>query len=567
MGKARAPRAPAAEPTEVEVRYDLFDLPTAFHKAGLAGLVLLIESLKARHQLTDDEAQYTATATCATVTFTKTLLRKLMDELYDARVVEVAVRSKWPGAVVKREEMVEEEVNGKMTRTKRFIYDQVQPKGSFFDNVFDGDKEVWRKLWRDMIWNIPRGRPMTREPFNQRAENKECKEGASAWEEMLKVRKARDRNEFHTAELSSALFPGAQAVNAESIPFEGRAEHNLLLHFWPLVVLLFVPQVIESDGSSDFVGCTLAVPEVSNLTGFVGEYPKLLAAFTGNVRGYRPAQAVIDLPAEGALAFFDDLAVLAGLNVEQGELRFSLGGVEYLHLAKVGNNIKAMGAGRVAPNRRLLTGYRNIVTPPDESARVRNPLFRRGLLVALLDNLPWYRPFGRTFREFEDAVFIRQPRRAEDKGPPQFADDAARKLRADTRLYTATLKRTEEMPDAPRPPAPPPVIVNRVVRNYLLARAQEKSGVTLATGDDEPIDWKAVPKEFNEAKQKLAQSLFLEFRSRRDQAFTDLFAATFFSTTQRLSEPDRLELSDLLLKSDRRDDLKTLTLLALSANS
>jgi hypothetical protein len=59
----------------------------------------------------------------------------------------------------------------------------------------------------------------------------------------------------------------------------------------------------------------------------------------------------------------------------------------------------------------------------------------------------------------------------------------------------------------------------------------------------------------------------LEFRSRKYQAFTDHFAATFFSVTQRLAESDRLLLAESLTAEDRQDDLKTLTLLSLSANS
>ena len=101
------------------------------------------------------------------------------------------------------------------------------------------------------------------------------------------------------------------------------------------------------------------------------------------------------------------------------------------------------------------------------------------------------------------------------------------------------------------------------------SRASDKSGINLdkfKTAGDE-IDWKAVPKDFNDAKRKLAESLFLEFRSRKEQAFVDHFAATFFSVTQRFSEADRLELADVLTNPIRRDDLKTLTLLALSANS
>lgn len=587
-GAARRPKgvikvrnAKAKEPTAgdaacVVITYDLFGLPSTFHKAGLAGLILLIESLKQRHVLKENEAKYELSVTQATVTFTERLLRRLMDDLYDAAWVELAVKSKWAEEKVARPPTPAEKEAG-----TPFVYKIVQPKGAFFDNAFDGKKEAWRKLWRDMLWSIPRSRPTTREPYKQRADGQTCKEGPAAWSDLAKVQKARAKGAFYTSRMSSALFPGAQAYNAEQIAFEGRAEQNLLLHFWPLTVLLFVPQQIERDGTSDFVGYTLAVPEVSHLIEFVCEYPKLLDSLQEELRGFRPAQAVIALPAEGALALMDDLATITGLQVETGELRFSIGGVEYMHLVKQGNNVKTMSSGRMAPSKRLLAGYRAIVKPVGTAVRYRNPLFRRGLLIALLDNQPWYRAFGKTFTSFDAELFIRRLRQAaesERRNAPQFANDAARKLKHESDLFTSYLRRCQEMPEAdrvaaPRPQSAPAVIINRVVRNYLLTRAADKAGVQLAKFEsaEGDIDWKAIPTEFNEAKQKLAQSLFLEFRSRKDQAFVDHFAATFFSVTQRLAEADRLDLAQMLVphdhSEDRRDDLKTLTLLALSANS
>lgn len=578
MAKAKASpktKGVATEPHEVKIEYDLFALPTAFHKAGLAGLVLLIESLKARHLLTADQADYTITPTVVKVTFTKELVQVLMDDMYDARVVEVSVKSKWLGAELKREETIEEDVDGKRVKFKRFVYDQVQPKGAFFDNVFDGDKEVWRKFWRDMLWNIPRGRPTTRIPFNERAAGKPCGEGADGWSDILNVYKARGKNGFFTAELSSALFPGAQAVNAEGVPFEGRAEQNLLLHFWTLVTLLFVPNIVEADGSSDFVGYTLAVPEVGDLIDFVEQYPKILAALDGKVRGYRPAGAVIDIAAEGGLAFLNRLAEVAGRKVEGGELQYSIRSVEYLHLVKVGNNIKTMAAGRVSPSPKLIQGYQALVSPrPGVEPLFRNPLFRRGLLLALLTGDEWFRSFLKVFQSFDLNLFVRPARQPSDedaKGPPQFATDAATKLRHLTQSFIKTLEVYKAMPEAERPPtvAPLPVILNRVVRNYVITKTKEKSDIDpdkYKSADGE-IDFKAIPSTFNEAKQKLALGLMLEFRSRKDQAFVEHFAATFFSVTQRLNESDRLALAEALMTDDRRDDLKTLTLLSLSANS
>ncbi len=577
MAKAKAapkPKGAKSVPTEVVVTYDLFDLPTAYHKAGLAGLVLVIESLKARNVLTDETAKYIMTPTRVTVTFTEPMVQALMDDVYGARVVEVKVKSKWAGAELKREETVEEEVNGKPATTKRFVYDQVQPKGAFFDNVFDGDKEVWRKLWRDMLWSIPRGRPTTRIPFNECAAGKPCGEGEAVWSDLVKFDKARGKNGFHTAELSSALFPGAQAVNAEGVGFEGRVEQTVLLHFWTFVTLLSVPNVVEADGTSDFAGYALAVPEVGDLEAFVREYPLVLNALKPAPRGYRPAEAVIDVAAEGGLALLNRFAEVTGQTVEASSLNLCIRSVEYIHLVKEGNNIKTMAAGRVSPNPSLLAGYREIVTPQlGLQPLFRNPLFRRGLLLALLDGTEWYRPFGKALVTYDIALFLRQPRKsaeADQKAPPQFAADAATKLRHVSKLFADSVKRSLEMPEAERPKAvaPLPVIVNRVVRNYLLARAAEKSGVQLdAFESDDRVDWSKVPAEYNVEKQKLAMGLMYEFRSRRDQAFVEHFATTFFSVTLRINEADRLVLADALLLDEQRDALKTLTLLSLSANS
>src|SRR5262245_22161070 len=108
--------AKKAPPEVVEIRYDLFDLPTAQHKAGLAGLILAIRSLKERSEK-DSEVMPPESVpkivegpdnAGAKIRFTKRSVQGLFDDLYDAAVVEVAVKAKWQGKPPKREETVEE---------------------------------------------------------------------------------------------------------------------------------------------------------------------------------------------------------------------------------------------------------------------------------------------------------------------------------------------------------------------------------------------------------------------------------------------------------------------------
>ena len=123
-------------------------------------------------------------------------------------------------------------------------------------------------------------------------------------------------------------------------------------------------------------------------------------------------------------------------------------------------------------------------------------------------------------------------------------------------------------PPVPRSPSetPPSLLIHRVVRTYLYEKTKEKSSIDpekFKEGDR--INWEKVPPAFGEAKRKLAEGIFLEFRSRRDHAFVAHFVATFCSAKQYLSERDFCVVADHLMQ--QTEDVKTLTLLALSANS
>ena len=60
-------------------------------------------------------------------------------------------------------------------------------------------------------------------------------------------------------------------------------------------------------------GGALLLPEVADLENFCEDYSQMLRDLCKDVRGFRPAEAVVDLPAEGALAFLEHLARLTKL--------------------------------------------------------------------------------------------------------------------------------------------------------------------------------------------------------------------------------------------------------------
>lgn len=558
MAKANS-SAKAKGPVTVTITYDLFDLPTAQHKAGLAGLLLQIEHMKSRRPKPPVPRVVDLTPTSGTLEFTAETVQSLMNSLYDAKLVKVKVKSKWANTKPLDEEYIEEtDENGKTKKIKVFVYEVCQPQGHFLRQHFPAmdESKGWLKLWRDMLWAIPRGNPQSRQPFEQRAAQDDCKEGTNVWDDLLRVEKARGNNAFFTDQVAGSLWLGAQAFNAEGVPFEGRAEQSLLLHFWPLASMVYVPQVVTPDGDSEFVGYVLAIPEVANLTEFVARFPPMVAGLGTDIRVFRPTESVIDLPAQGALSYLEHLARLATDKASASEIQSAIASVEFLHLVKVGNNIKSMAAGRVAPRPHLLERYLDIIGRPGQKPPYANPLFRRGLMVALINDRPWFEPFAELFAEWPHKFFVPTD---EPVKLSWFWADARKKL-----LEVA-------MPNDPSQPFEPndrlAELVHRLVRTYLAVLAEDKSGTDPEKHKKEgKTDWDSPEMQrYKENRRRIAESLFMEYRSRRDQAFVDHFVARLGAVKQFLNEADYLAVTQALM--NRSNDVKTLTLLAISANS
>jgi CRISPR-associated protein Cmx8 len=354
-------------------------------------------------------------------------------------------------------------------------------------------------------------------------------------------------------------------------------------------MLVFVPSFVDSDGkeriskrsekdkSSHYV---IVIPEVSALQRFCELYPRILSRLGEEKHGYRPARAVLTIPVQGALEFISLAKESAGELLSRG-----LNTVEFYHLMRPAPKKPAVliGHDRVPDTEDLINGYRDIVGWPGESPGYRNPLFKAALILALLRSKPWWGEMLPLFMRRDWRFFVQASDTAQKAADisrlPGFWCDAERRFQKDIRRLQQRKEVIEAMPaeeaekHRPTPVQRLPEVIRRLVRNYVYRRAEERSGRELKQyrKADGKTDWRNVPQEFHEEKQKVAQTLFLEFRSRRDQAFVDHFSATFFSIGQYYDETneDFETLSAFLLdrEGERRDDVKTLTLQGLSAVS
>ncbi len=343
-------------------------------------------------------------------------LQATFNELYDAGVEKVESTTKWPGKEPKAKKQRKDKNTGKKKTV--YVYDQVVPKAGFLKAL--GMPQPWLKLWRDAIWSTLRGIPKTRSPYEERSRRRNVSEAAKLWRELVAFRKELAKGKLRTAGVVSCLFVGAQASSPERVRFVGRIDENLLLHFWPVVMQVYVPEVIDRRGERDFAGYVLAVPEVVDVDGFVDEFPGFVAGLKGEVAGYRPRDSIVSVPQEGALEYMRAVMQIAKARVHprRQEMAYCIAGVEVYHLQKRGNTIPVLTSDRVALDQSVLQDYETV------RERYRHPLFRRQIVLNILRGQPWYRGFDGVLSDSPQKLFV-------GRKSGVFSRDAGRKFRSE----------------------------------------------------------------------------------------------------------------------------------------
>lgn len=546
-------KGPPETPSEIELKYNLYDLPSAQHKAGLAGLLLMIESMK-RRKMKDVPKIASLSSTEAVIQVDPRSLQALFDDYYDAQKVEVSSKTKWQGQDPLREEEVEIELaEGRKKKEKRFVYRATQPKAAFLA-ALNGGSEPWLKLYRDMLWSTLRSRPTTRGIYDTRAEGAPAGEAGLTWKLLVKCNAPERAGKMPVASISSAIFIGAQDTNAEQVPFQGTAEQNLLLHFWPVAARIFAPFKVDVKGDSVDAGYVFAIPEPSDLRDFLDDYLDVLGSLDATLQGYRPRQARIDVPAEGGLEY---LGAMARRRVAKGATGFSLTCVEVIHLEKQGNNVRMHSAQRIQPSLDALEQYDVI------KQSFWNPLFRGVRLSNLLDGRRWYAGFDSLMALWPQKFFVYK--QGETPAHLSFFGNDAR--RAFSLLRENSPKQGELPMDTETRENALALRVHDLVRSYVNRRTEDKCGISYDAFKDKRDERGNVimPQAYREAREKVCTDAFLAIRGRNDGDFLEYFAGTICSVPQYLNRDDFLAVTQALFEDWEK--VKTISMLALSAAS
>ncbi|UFP95945.1 type I-MYXAN CRISPR-associated protein Cmx8 [Gloeobacter morelensis] len=542
--------------------YRLVELPSSQHRAGLAGLVLMLNWLKQQGKIRGVCELTALDEYGASVRLDCLGLEALLDEVYGAsREIQERTQpfknknKEIVPPLEEREVSVTDPSNGKAKLKKVYLYPVVVPRGSFLaelDPTSDGNQGLWIKLWRDMIWAILRGVPATRAPFEARAEGKPADDARKLWEQLVQPA------EF-TVDLPSTYFLGAQAANADNVPFFDRARLQFLLHFWPFSAQVYVPAILDNEGKRQFVGYALAIPDVCRLETFCEELPSLLRERKGEKSGYRPREAVVCVAVESALDVCRRLRERLTQIEGGGSTRDLVMGIDVLHLEKQGNSVRLLGSTRLEPEAQMVDTY----------AQLRdvlwNDLFRRQQLLNLVQHQPRFAGF--------DALLSTLPIE-QTFGSNTFRHDARQSFKYETDMNEDTLTEAietipiEENTEAVKQPLSEEELLYRLVQSYLLGKLQSKYRMKwdkdrkLPVQGSNPISLD----EYRKAKEKIAKDAFLAIRSRTDrEAFIEYFVATLCSVPQRFGQQYFVGLARAL--DQETDRIRTLTMLALSAQS
>lgn len=545
--KPRAAKAAVNPSSPVSLRWDLAELPSSQHKAGLAGLALCVKFLQRRNPKGTCEIE-TIDPGGLTLRVDRQGMQSLFDDIYAASHEEqerdkkfqkktasgakVDVEPKWT-----YEKEVVDKSGVKKTRTV-YVYEQCIPRGELiadWDVVADGGHQLWLKLWRDLVWTTLRGVPATREAYQCRAEKREASDGAEAWDELV-------TSPAVSVELPSTYYLGAQARSAENVSFRDVARLRFLLHFWPFVVPIYVPAVIGRDGERDFVGYVIVVPDVANLEEFVFYWERVARERSSDASGYRPRDAVVDVADEAGLDMARRMfAVIRRLQGAAANPAW-LPAVDVFHVEKDGNNVRVRSVRRIDLWRDRADMYRAV------REKYWSPLFRRRRILSILDDENhWSVGFGRLCATSPQELTI------EDS-----------KFRHDCRLAFTEVEMTEANRGEEKTLEQ---LIYEVVRTYVFGRLESKYDLKW----DQNVKGKGPDKEkdYNDKKAKIAREAFLAVRSRTGMAFISYFTGTICSVSQWLNRDSYLKIAGALAPDNEAqiERVRGLTLLALSATA
>ncbi|EMO78631.1 type I-MYXAN CRISPR-associated protein Cmx8 [Leptospira kirschneri] len=601
---------------EITLEYKLHELPSSQHKAGLAGLYLIIDWLD-KQDINKELIKRTQISEAGLkVTLTKKDVKDLFDEIYKPILIDIESKSQPKEGTefttferkenttfyyyeiesksLKKDKKTKTEIqpireivkeildkkSGKIKKIKSYIYEEkLQEKKEIDDEEIDPIREeevedvVTYYAYQmnyplgsflhtfdksiDNVWiKIWREMQWLLRGYKQRQiyENPN-KEVEIIWENFSKDKKEND--------LSKVLFLSAQNNNAEKVNFKETHTNKFLLHFWLFAAQPYAywTQRKEKDKyKTDEHGFIIAVPDIAKLESFNFIFNELIKNQNNEIKKHpikRPEQAVVYLPRLAGFLLLKNIhdILKKKIHSDYSDVVFGIDLFHYDYEWEKGKPNKKRAS--------IFKGYTRIkpnIDLENKAANIKklykNFFFQKQLLQNIFDGKEELESFYSLFctREYE-----------------YFFNHWEGEFKPDAKIFfeekEIKFKGEQKMSEDGNVPKTIELLVHQIIRTYILSKLDSKYELKW----DDSMKGNEHGKVFSEKKEKIAKDAFLAIRSRKDREdFINYFTSTICSVPHKLGEEGYIKLAESLYNAEEDtgwEKIRALSMLALSANS
>ena len=589
------------EVKEITLEYKLHELPSSQHKAGLAGLVLMVRWLTERnqHKIKGILEELECTDKIYKLRIDKDGMKSLFDETYSASWEEVGYntiskkKNKKTG-----EEKIKEPIRidestmidpktGKEKKTKKYIYPKVIPLGSFLFDWDNSNEKIWIKLFRDCVWDVLRVKPLTQKQYSLRAdsalidieEEVNEKDGGddddeggldyeSAWDYIIHSKK--DNNQDSSTmkleeekkkkkpKLKGYNFLGAESRHSDGNGFFDTGTSLLLLNFWIFTSEIYIPQKLEYDNSTKKYkplddGYVISVPDILDLETFCLDYYDCLKKRKPDKIGIRPRDAKINITEEAGWATyikFRESINEKTFNKDYSDLLIGVDIFRFFIKTKGNKEAQCKAIFRIRPSNHTLKEYEAF-----KSDNYFDPVFKKLSLINIASGNDWSEGFDKILFATNPDYFF---------GSGTFARDINKKFKLFVNLIQKEKKNMgvteedilDEKPEVLEKAQSKEEIIYWMVWRYISQKLASKHGLTKE---------KSKTPEYAKEKEKLAKEIFLGMRGKSGKDFIEYFVTSVCDVGQFMDLNRYMEFQNFLYQET--DKVKVLSMLALSGIS
>jgi|JI9StandDraft_1071089.scaffolds.fasta_scaffold06291_4 CRISPR-associated protein Cmx8 len=612
---------------EISLEYKLHELPSSQHKAGLAGLYLIIDWLDKQDINKELIKKTELTETGLKVTLTKKDVKDLFDEIYKPTLIDIESKSEPLGVEfttferrekttfyyyeiesksLKKDKDTKKEIqpireivkeipdnkSGKLKNIKFYIYEEkLQEKKEIDDEEIDPIRE---EEVEDVITYYAYKKDYPLGSFLYAFDKSTDNVWVKIWREMQWLLRgfkqqepfksrlenkdfSKDANDFWEVlikdnpmnDLSKVLFLSAQNNNAENVDFKETTKNKLLLHFWIFVAQPYAYWTQRKDKNkykTDEHGFIIAIPDIAKLESFIFIFSDLIQNQDKEIKKYpikRPEQAVVYLPSLAGLLLLKNIHDILRRKIN-ANYSDVVYGIDLFHYDF------EWKSGKAKKNRAsIFKGYTRIkpnIDLENKSVGIKRLYKNFFFQKQLLQNLFEGRD---ELYNFYNLFSTREYEYFFNYWEGEFKPDA--KMYFDEK----EIKGEQDMSEEEKIPKTIEPLVHQIIRTYVSTKLETKFQTTLVWDKEKKVYWsKSRNAPANEDdyknKSKIAKEAFLAIRSRKDKDdFITYFTSTICSVSQRLGEEGYTVLAESLYNKNESvgwEKIRALSMLALSAN-